>query len=106
QGSTDIPTLYNILPGYIPMPQAGKYDDLRGFVDAESSPTGYWGHMDAYLTSLLKAWWGDAATAGNDHCFDYLPRLTGDHSTYQTALAMLDGRVEGFFVVGENPAVG
>ena len=35
---------------------------------------------DAYIVSLLKAWWGDAATADNDFCFDYLPRLTGDHS--------------------------
>ena len=26
QGSTDIPTLYNILPGYIPMPHAEAYD--------------------------------------------------------------------------------
>ena len=33
-----------------------------------------------YIVSLLKAWFGDAATAENDFCFDYLPRLTGDHS--------------------------
>ena len=33
--------------------------------------------MRAYMVSLLKAWWGDAATADNDFCFDYLPRLTG-----------------------------
>ena len=62
--------------------------------------------MDAYTVSLLKAWWGDAATADNDFCFDYLPRITGDHSHYQTALDMLDGTVHGFFVMGENPAVG
>ena len=62
--------------------------------------------MDAYVVSLLKAWWGDAATADNDFCFDYLPRIDGDHSTYPTVLGMLDGWVKGFFVVGENPAVG
>ena len=45
---------------------------------------GFWGHMDAYIVSLLKAWWGDAATAENDFCFDYLPRIDGDHSTYAT----------------------
>ena len=42
--------------------------------------------MDTYVVSLLKAWWGDAATADNDFCFDYLPRISGDHSTYQTTL--------------------
>ena len=56
--------------------------------------------------SLLKAWWGDAATAENDLCFDYLPRITGDHGTYQTVLDMLDGKVEGYFLLGQNPAVG
>ena len=40
--------------------------------------------MRAYAVSLLKAYWGDAATAENDFCFDYLPRLTGDASTYTT----------------------
>ncbi len=56
--------------------------------------------------SLLKAWWGDHATADNDFCFDHLPRITGDHSAYQTILDMPDGKVKGFFVFGENPAVG
>ena len=28
QGSTDIPTLYNILPGYLPMPHAESYGDF------------------------------------------------------------------------------
>jgi len=106
QGSTDIPTLYNLLPGYIPMPHAKLHQSLEEYVELNSSPTGYWGGMRGYLVSLLKAWWGAAATAGNDFCFDYLPRINQDHSTYQTTLAMLEGRVEGFFVLGENPAVG
>ena len=33
QGSTDIPTLYNILPGYLPMPQAGGRPGLGGYVE-------------------------------------------------------------------------
>ncbi len=106
QGSTDIPTLYNILPGYIPMPHSHSHQNLAEFIDNNSAATGYWGHMDAYMTSLLKAWWGDTATAQNDYCFDYMPRITGDHSVYQQILKMRDGEVEGFFVMGENPAVG
>ena len=106
QGSTDIPTLYNILPGYIPMPHAHEDEDLDTFVEDAAPDKGYWGEMRAYLVSLLKAWWGDAATAENDYCFDYLPRLTGDHSTYPTVLAQVEGTCKGYFVVGENPAVG
>jgi len=56
--------------------------------------------------SLLKAYWGDAATADNDYCFGYLPRLTGDHGTYQQALDMIDGKIAGYFLLGQNPAVG
>jgi formate dehydrogenase major subunit len=106
QGSTDIPTLYNILPGYIPMPDARWGQDLEQFIDHAAPKTGYWGNIGAYTVSLLKAWFGDAATDENDYCFDYLPRLTGDHSIYPTIMGMVDGWCKGFFVMGQNPAVG
>ena len=44
--------------------------------------------------------------ADNDFCFDYLPRLTGSHSTYETVMAQLAGQCKGYFLMGENPAVG
>jgi formate dehydrogenase major subunit len=106
QGSTDIPTLYNILPGYLPMPHADAHPTLADYIDANTAPGGFWGHADAYFISLLKAWWGDAATADNDYCYGYMPFITGDHSAYRTILDMLDGKVAGYFVMGENPAVG
>jgi formate dehydrogenase major subunit len=105
QGSTDIPTLFNILPGYLPMPHPHAHQDHKMYVELNSPRTGFWGNMDTYITSLLKAWWPNAS-ADNDFCFDYLPRITGDHSTYPTVLGMLDGNVHGFFLLGENPAVG
>jgi formate dehydrogenase major subunit len=105
QGSTDIPTLNDLLPGYLAMPMASAGLSLASYV-ADGPSTGWWGHRDAYTVSLLTAWWGSAATRENDYCFDYLPRRTGDHSTYPTMLDMLDGKVRGFLVVGENPAVG
>jgi len=80
--------------------------DLAGYIEAYNAPAGFWGHMDSYLVSMLKAWWGDAATSENDFCFDYLPRIDEDHSHYRTTLDMIDGKVKGFFVVGENPVVG
>jgi formate dehydrogenase major subunit len=106
QGSTDIPTLYDLLPGYIPMRHAHEHQDLDDFVADASARTGQWGSMRSYLVSLLKAYWGEAARPDNDWCFDYLPRLTGEHGTYQTVQGQLDGRVKGYFLAGENPAVG
>jgi formate dehydrogenase major subunit len=106
QGSTDIPTLFDLLPGYIPMPHAHTNEDLDSFIAAEGTDKGFWANMRAYTVSLLKAYWGDAATEANDFCFDYLPRLTGSHSTYETVMAQLAGDCEGYFLLGENPAVG
>ncbi|GAA1482147.1 molybdopterin-dependent oxidoreductase [Gordonia sinesedis] len=108
QGSTDIPTLFNLLPGYLPMPSAGRHDTFAEYVDAIGSKQqkGYWAYADTYAVSLLKAWFGDAATAENDWGYDYLPRLTGPAGTFQTTVSMLEGEVEGYFVLGQNPAVG
>lgn len=107
QGSTDIPTLFHILPGYLPMPVAGKSDTLEQYLAAVSSTEqkGSWAAAKAYTVSLLKAWWGQSATPDNDFHFGQLPRLTGAHGTYQTVLRMMDGGVEGYFVIGQNPAV-
>lgn len=107
QGSTDIPTLFNLLPGYLPMPsvELDTYDDYLRSI-ATPAQKGFWQNADAYTVNLLKAWWGDAATAENDWAYDYLPRLTGPHGTYQTVQKMLADEVDGYFITGENPAVG
>jgi formate dehydrogenase major subunit len=106
QGSTDIPTLYNILPSYIPMPHPQGHATLQEFVEKNGPQQGAWGELKSYMTSLLKAWWGEHATADNDFCFGHLPRINGDHSVYPTMLRMIEGECKGYFLVGENPAVG
>jgi formate dehydrogenase major subunit len=108
QGSTDIPTLFNILPGYLPMPKAGDRDNFDDYIDTIRTPEqkGFWAEAESYVVSLMKAWWGDHATKDNDWAFDYLPRISGDHGTYQTVLDMNDDKVEGYFLLGQNPAVG
>ncbi len=108
QGSTDIPTLFNILPGYLPMPEAVQHPTFEKWVASIRHPgsKGFWANADAYCVSLLKAYWGDEATAENDFCYDYLPRITGDHGTYRTVFDMIDGKVKGYFLLGQNPAVG
>jgi formate dehydrogenase major subunit len=106
QGSTDIPTLYNTLPGYIDMPHIEDPVDLGEWLDHHRAEGGWWNKLDAYFVSLLKAWWGPHATKDNDYCFDYLPRIDDDNSHYWTVQQMLEGKVKGYMIVGENPAVG
>jgi formate dehydrogenase major subunit len=103
QGATDVPTLFHLLSGYLPAPGPG--DDMATYL-SRIPATGLWGNKRKFLVSMLKAWFGDAATAENDYCFGYLPRITGDHGTYRTVLDMIDGTVNGYFLLGENPAVG
>src|SRR4051794_4035987 len=107
QGSTDIPTLYDLMPGYLPMPnfESGAHS-LADYISQNGADTGWWANTDKYIVSLLKAWYGDAATADNDYGFNWLPRITGDHSHQGYWLEMADGRLEGLFVFGQNPAVG
>ena len=108
QGSTDIPTLFDLLPGYLPMPRAGVHGDLDQYLASIKSDgqKGFWTAADTYMVSLLKAWWGEAATQDNDFGFGWLPHISGDHSNYQTIVDMLDDKVEGYFLLGQNPAVG
>jgi formate dehydrogenase major subunit len=109
QGSTDIPTLYDILPGYLPMPMFGPDTrTLARYLEKNRSDAGWWANFDKYVISLLKAWYGAAATAENDYGFGWLPRISGDHSHFGYWLDMADatGTLEGLFVMGQNPAVG
>jgi formate dehydrogenase major subunit len=104
QGATDIATLYDLLPGYLPMPSATKDEQtLAAYLKAETKATGWWANTSKYMVSLLKAFYGDAATKDNDYCFDYLPQLIGDHSQLVTTIAMKDGVVKGYFCIGQNP---
>ena len=107
QGSTDIPTLFNLLPGYLPMPKA-EMETLDSYLAGIASPQqkGYWAAADTYTISLLKAWWGDAANEENEWGYQYLPRINGPHGTYNTVMSMLDDDVDGYFVFGQNPAIG
>jgi len=105
QGATDIPTLYDLLPGYLPMPSALRDEQtLAEYMDTCWVPTGWWANGSKYIVSLLKAYYGDKATDDNDYCYEYLPQIVGDHSALPMQIAMKDGNVDGYFVIGQNPA--
>ncbi len=107
QGSTDIPTLYNMLPTYLPQPNAfHKHGTLADYLHSETPATGWWHNFPKYMVSLLKAWYGPAAKPENEWGYQHLPKLTGDLSQLPMTLSMVDGVVKGQFILGQNPVVG
>jgi len=124
QGSTDIPTLYDLLPGYIPQPRAvaeqatlQKYlENGRGFATSvhnqaagfwqEEAFAGYWSFLPRFMVSLLKAWYGESARSDNEFGYQWLPKTDGDHSELATFFQMYEGDVRGLFLIGQNPAAG
>jgi formate dehydrogenase major subunit len=134
QGSTDVPTLYDLLAGYMPQPAAfvqprpraedspdattwGEKRDapsnvqsqqtLQEYIDSAGQKLGWWSNTPAYIRSLLQAWYGDAANEEDGNCaYRWLPKITGDHSHLPTSYAMLDGKVKGYLLFGQNPAAG
>ena len=107
QGSTDIPTLYDLLPGYLPQPTVeAHHETLAGYSDMEGFPSGYWVNTPKFIASLLKAYYGPAATRENDFCYKWLPRIDGDYSQQPFFKRMAEGAVDGYFIFGQNPAAG
>ena len=105
QGSTDVPTLYHSIHGYMAHPTALKqHDSLRDYLFMETVPTGYWANTPKFMVSYLKSMYGDAATKENDFGYEWHPKIIGDHSHLPMFVAMNAGKVKGMLCVGQNPA--
>ena len=105
QGSTDIPTLYHSIHGYMAHPSAmSQHATLADWLAAETQATGYWANTPKFMVSYLKSMYGSAATAENDFGYDWHPKIIGDHSHLPMFVAMNEGRVKGMLCVGQNPA--
>ncbi len=108
QGSTDVPTLYDLLSGYMPQPNAlTPQQTLDEYISTSGQKTGWWSNFPAYIRSLLQAWYGEAANEEDGKCcYRWLPKTIGDHSHLATSYEMLDGKVHGYLLFGQNPAAG
>jgi formate dehydrogenase major subunit len=105
QGSSDIPTLYNSIHGYMPAPSALKnHSSLRAYLASEARAAGYWANMPKFLVSYLKSMYGEAATPKNDFGYSWHPKIIGDHSHMPMFVAMTEGHVRGMLCIGQNPA--
>ncbi len=105
QGSTDLALLFHLLPGYLPAPRARDHPTLSAYLEKETPKGGYWVNRPKFLVSLLKAWYGEAATRDNEFAYQYLPKNSASYSYMDLFEAMYAGKIKGFIVSGQNPAV-
>lgn len=122
QGATDIPTLFNALPNYIPMPHAlsgnatlAEYlANGHGYTSARDKKDGMWkleaqrgawASLPKYMISLLKAWYGEGATNANEFGYQWLPKLSADESFTVTMERAARGEIDGLLVFGQNIAI-
>ena len=110
QGSTDHALLYHILPGYIALPQApwqtlAEFNKANTPVSKLPNSANWWGNRPKYFASLLKGWYGEAATPANDLCYGLLPKGEPgvDYSYMYVMDKMYRGDMKGGFIFGVNP---
>ncbi len=113
QGSTDHCLLFHILPGYLKVPvntdtSLDKYLERATPKSNDPKSANWWQHTPKYVVSLLKAWYGNAATKANQFGFHYLPKIESGQNYSHIALfeAMYSGTIKGLMCWGQNPAVG
>lgn len=115
QGTTDHAVLYNILPGYLPLPRANM-PTLADYNKAVTPKTvlaesvNWWGNRPKYMTSFLKAYFGKNATKENDYGYAWLgkgdaPRSErdGDYSFLYCYEKMAKGEMIGGSIWAHNP---
>ncbi|KQW93348.1 formate dehydrogenase [Massilia sp. Root418] len=107
QGLTDLGLMTNLLPGYMTLPNDPE-QDLDGYINARAlkplrpNQLSYWSNYRKFHVSLMKAWWGAAATAENNWAYDYLPKLDKPYDLLQAFDLMHQGKMNGYICQGFN----
>ncbi len=108
QGLTDLGLLSDLLPGYLTLPTETETDydpyiAARALKPLRPNQMSYWQNYSKFFVSLMKAWFGSAATPDNDWCFDWLPKLDKVHDVLQVFEDMHQGNLNGYICQGFNP---
>lgn len=111
QGSTDHAILWHILPGYNAVPNTkwptlADYNKANTPVSYDPKSANWWQNRPKYMASLLKAWFGDAATAENEFGYGWLPKVEPgvDYASLYIFDRMYKNKIKGGFIYGHNPA--
>jgi formate dehydrogenase major subunit len=110
QGATDMAGVFDILPGYLKMPNPDDTDlatYLKRTTPTPSKPSewdsyNYWSNTPRFAVSFLKSMYGDAAKKENDWAFHYLPKIDRNYAWAQIWDDMYAGKIKGMFAIGMN----
>ena len=108
QGLTDLGLLSQSLPGYMTLPSE-KQTDLQTYLTANTpkplleGQVNYLGNYPKFFVSMMKAFFGDKATAENSWGFDWLPKWDKGYDVLQYFEMMKEGKVNGYICQGFNP---
>ena len=108
QGLTDLGLLSDLLPGYLTLPRESEtefqgYIDKRALKPLRPGQMSYWQNYAKFHVSLMKSWFGAAATKENNWCFDWLPKMDKVYDVLQVFELMHQGKLNGYFCQGFNP---
>ncbi len=111
QGSTDMGLLFNTVTGYMALPSEAANPTLKDYLDKETPKASWWINKPKYFVSLLKAFWGEAATPANEFAYHFLPKMGkgfqgAGYSWMPLFENMAEGGIHGILIWGMNPAVG
>jgi formate dehydrogenase major subunit len=110
QGATDIAGVFDILPGYLKVPNPNDKDYagwMKRITPTSSKPKdwdswNYWSNTPRFAASFMKAMYGDAATKENDWAFSYLPKVDREYSWTHIWDDMYAGKLKGVLAFGMN----
>jgi len=106
QGNTDHAISWDILPGYLRIPAPGQktvadYVTMSASKKLRPNSVNFFGeNYRKFMVSLLKAWYGDAATTANEFAFDHLPKPAANASWISIFDQALRGKMEGIILSG------
>ena len=107
QGLTDLGLMTDLLPGYMSIGRDGEsYEDYiaaRAHKPMRPNQLSYWGNYKKFWVSLSKAWFGKAAQADNDFCYDWYPKLDKPYDMLRAYEMMTQGQMNGYICQGFNP---
>src|SRR5438874_8048197 len=106
QGNTDYAISWEILPGYlkIPAPQRKTIDEYVAAQAPKKADPHSWNFFGTnykkFTVSLLKGWYGDAATKANDFAFNFIPKPAQNSSWMSIYDQALKGKMQGLILSG------
>ena len=111
QGATDLAGIFDILPGYLKVPNPATDKDFQSYIERSTPKSSkpapwdsfnYWSNTPKFAVSFLKAMYGDTAKKENDWAFQYLPKIDRNYGWVNIWDDIYRGTIKGLLAFGMN----